>query len=381
MQHLVLSIINVLALVVAVAIMWQFKVGPFAMTALSTAIANIYEPAIWSKYFIEMTTAKSVLVQSGIAAADPEVVDAANQGGRTVNMPFWQDLAHDTSATTRSKVATDTDDEISPAGLTTKDDIAVKHFRTMSWAVSPIVKYVAGSDPAKVVIAKTTSWWNKEEQRILLKTLTGIFSDATVAAALSKDLSIEALPDAYDPANLISSTAIESARALLGDAYDLFTSIVMHSVPFFRLRSLDLIEFVPVSAQNPLDTSGGKIPYYMGLRVLVDDTMTTAAGSGSPASVKYYTYLFGQGAIARVDVPLETEDPQIELYRRPTQGTGAGRTEIITRRYFILHPRGIAYTGSLSGVVSPSDSDISSDNWTQVYQTKNIRIARLITNG
>ena len=342
------------------------------MAALSTAIADIFEPSIWSPAFIELTTTKSLLVQSGIANAPQDVVDAAMKGGRTVDMPFWDDLVNSDSVA--SSVATDTDTSITATGITSDYDIAVKHFRTKAWNVSPVVKYVAGEDPVQTALSRYANWWVREEQRLLLKTLSGVFADATVAAALGNDISDEV--STSDPAYLISSSAVEDTRFLLGDAYDKFTAIIMHSVPFKRLRNLGLIDFVPVDQQNPM---AGQRPTYMGLNVLVDDSMTKTAGSTS--GYKYDTFLFGQGAFARVDVPLEGEDTNIEVYREPLKGTGWGSTNVITRRAFILHPRGIKYVGSLSGVVSPSDSDLSTDNWTQVYQTKNIRIARLRTNG
>lgn len=344
------------------------------MAPLATAIADIYEPQIWSQYFIEANTDKNLLVQSGIAAATPEVVEAANKGGRTVYMPFWDDLSHNTGTADGSKVATDTDDEITADGINSGEDIAVKHFRTQSWASATVVKYAAGSDPIRVVLDKYVNWWIREEQRLALLTLTGVFADSAIATALSKDISVETA--STDSANLISSEAIEDTRFLLGDAYDKFTAIIMHSVQFKRLRKLDLIDFVPVSDQNPM---GGQVPFYMGLRVMVDDTMTVTAGSTS--GYKYDAFLFGQGAFARVDIPLESGDPNVEIYRQPTQGKGAGKVSVLTRKYFTLHPRGIAYSGSLSGVISPSDSDLAADNWTQAFLTKNIRIARLRTNG
>lgn len=340
-------------------------------TVLTTSLANIYEPAIWSKYFVELTTEKSMLVQSGIAGTSPEISEAANQGGRTVSMPFWDDLSHDTGTTDRSKVATDDDDVLAPHGVTTGKDIAVKHFRTQSFSYGQIVKYLAGSDPAMVVLSRLATWWQKEEQRLLLKTLTGVFSDATIAAALSNDIS--GAVQTTDASKLISSDAVEDTRFLLGDAYDKFTAMIMHSTVFKRLRKLDLIDTVPESQQNPA------INTYMGLRVLVDDKMTNTAGT----TYKYSTFLFGQGAIARQDIPMATEDPQVELYRQPLKGVGAGQTDIITRKYFLLHPRGIAYSGSLNSAngMSPSDAELAADNWTQAFMTKNIRIARLITNG
>ena len=342
------------------------------MADLQTLIANVIEPSISSKYFLEQTTTKSLLVQSGIAVATPEVVEAANQGGRLVTMPFWDDLPNDSGANI-SKVGTQTDAAITPAGITSDSDIAVKHFRTQAWNVSPILKYIAGSDPAQVALQRYSNWWMREEQRLLLLTLKGVFSDATLASALSNDISGEVATT--DATKLIGSDAVQDTRFLLGDAYDKFTAIIMHSVPFKRLSKLDLIDFAPVSEQNP-----SNMPKYMGMNVIVDDSMTVVAGSTS--GNKYHTFLFGQGAFARVDIPLVGEDPNIEVYRVPTQGVGAGSTTVITRKYFVLHPRGCKWNQSASSTVaSPSDSDIQSDNWTQAFATKNIRMARLITNG
>lgn len=344
------------------------------MSALKTALADVYEPAIWSKYFLEATTDKSLLIQSGIAATSPEIEEAVNQGGRTVTMPFFDDLPHDPdTSTTLSSVGTDDDTDITPTGLTTGEDIAVKHFRTKGWSMSDLIYYATGEDPVKVVVDRYADWWKRDEQLTLMKSLYGAFSDATIGAALSNDISGEVATT--DPARLISSDAITDTQFLLGDAFDKFTGIIMHSVPFKRLTKLDLVDNIPTSEQGKTIIKYGK------LNILVDDTMTKVAGSTS--GYKYHTFLFGQGAVARQEIPLLSRRPNVEKVDSPLAGTGAGKTDIITRRYFILHPRGIAYTGSLgaSGALSPTNAQLAADNWTQAFLTKNIRIARLITNG
>ena len=342
------------------------------MGAQKTAIANCIEPVISSKYFTELTTELSQLVQSGIAGADPVLTDAANQGGRVVEMPFWDDLPHDTATETRSKVATDTDDLITPAGITSDYDKAVKEFRTQSFQVSPLVKYAAGDDPAKVVLSRFAKWWTKEEQRLLLLKLTGAFLNATVYGNLQNDISVGSATT--NAANLISSDAVLDTQFKLGDAYGKLTGIIMHSVPFKRLCKLDLIDNLAESQQDPTI-----MPVYQGKKVLVDDGMTVYDGT---TYKKYYTYLFGQGAVARVDIPLESGDPNIELFRQPLAGTGAGMLDIITRRYMLFHLRGIRYYDSNMAGVSPSDAElVDPTNYTQVYLTKNIKIARLVTNG
>jgi hypothetical protein len=338
------------------------------MSALETAITNVYEPEISSKYFVEQTTEKSALIQSGIAGIDPEIEAAAAKGGRTIELPFFDDLPNSDSVA--SSVVTDTDTEITPTGITTDYDVAVKIFRAKSWRAANIVKYVAGADPAQVFLNRYVNWWVREDQRMLLKILTGVFADATIATALSNDIS--GAVQTTDASKLISSDAIMDTQFLLGDAFNKFTAMIMHSTVYKRLKKLDLVEDVPDSQQ--VGTTIGK---YGNLTVIVDDNMTNTAGS----TYKYSTFLFGQGAIAFSQIPLTGGDQNVVVVRDEKKGTGAGSTEVITRRNFIMHPRGIKYTGSLSGVTGPSDADLATDNWTQVYQTKNIRIARLVTNG
>lgn len=346
------------------------------MADLKTGISEVYEPTIASDYFVEAATNKNKLVQSGIAASTPATAEAAMQGGRTVQMPYWDDLSHDTGTADRSKVATDDDTDITPDGITTDYDVAIKMYRTQAWQTSSIVKHAAGSDPLQVFIDKYVSWWMREEQRLLLKILKGIFADSTVAGNLQNDISIADGLNAL-AANLISSDAIEDSRFLLGDAYDKFTALIMHSTPFKRLRNLDLIDFVPVSQQNPLE---GTKPQFQGLDVLVDDSMTVTAGGIS--GYVYDTFLFGTGAIARESCGHGDDDPPFEIYRDPMKGTGAGSVNVITRWHKILHPRGIKWAGSVTaGNYGPTDAQLEADNWTQVWLTKNIRIANLKSNG
>jgi len=337
------------------------------MAAQSTAIADIYEPAIWADYFQEETVYKNKFLQAGILQSTPEVQIAASKGGRTVNMPFWQEVP----VANEPEVATDTDDDATAYGLTTAKDIAVKQMRTHVDEMSPLVTYVAGSDPVQAAMRGTVAYWDYWMQQILLYTLTGIFEDATVASALENDISIADPGTSPDPQYKISVEAIEDTRFLLGDAYDKFTAMITHSTVFKTLRLNNLIDFIPDSQQNL------NIPVYNGLRVFVDDTITKDAGT---SGYKYKTYLFGEGAFAYADCPLDQQ--ALEMYWDPVAGKGAGCWKMITRKHFIMHPRGVAWGGSITtGNYGPTSAQLYADNWTQVYQTKNIRIARLISNG
>lgn len=338
-----------------------------------TQVADIYEPAIWNEYFIEFMTDKLAIVNSGIAAVDPEITEKVGVlGDGQINMPFWDDLAHDSDATTRSKVPTDDDTNIVDAKVTSGKDIAITNYRTQSWKNQGVVKYKAGADPAQVVLDRYGTWWDREYQRLLLLHLSGVFA-TTLASTHVNDIAIED-GTAATASNLIGFDSIEDSRFKLGDAFDKFTGMMMHSIPYKRLRKLNLIDMVPDSDQKV------DIPTYNGLRVIVDDKCPRVAGGTS--GYKYTTYLFGQGAIAFNPIPLVGEDPNIELYRLPKEGTGAGSTSVITRNKFLMHLRGVKWTNNTLTGLYPSDAEIAlGANWSKVYDDKNIRVAKLVTNG
>lgn len=347
------------------------------MALLTTNITDAYEPAPWAQHFTEINVSQLQLIKAGIMAMDPEVsavVKGADMaGGRTFDMPFWNDLPHDLAASSRSSVATDTDDEITPSGIDYGQDIGVKHYRTKAWNASPLVSHVAGSDPIQVFIGRYSNWWQREIQRLLLKTLKGCFA-TTLSATHVNDISTEDGDNATDD-NKISVNAIEDTRFLLGDAYNKLTGMIMHSTVMKKMRLNNLIDVVPDSAQQL------EIPVYNGLRVFVDDDMTTTDGSTS--GTKYDTYLFGQGAIAFIPLDLNPAiDPAFEIYREPMKGTGAGSVNVITRMPFVLHPRGVAWQLTPSSVDYPTDTELETGtSWSKVWLTKNVRLAKLVTNG
>lgn len=344
------------------------------MAVLQTPLSSLYEPEIWTNYFLQAVVDKSRLIQSNIADNPPEFQDALASAGTMIQVPFFEDLPNGSSSGTKSKVVDDTDTSIAPTSITAGKDIAYKLFRAQSWQTANVVKHVVGSDPVQVVLNRYVNWWVKEHQRIALLELSALF-DGTSGALKSSHLNEIHTEDGNSAtsSNFISDDAIQDTRFLLGDSFTDFTAIIMHSAVYKRLEKLDLISFAPPSAQL-----AQPIPFYHGMRVLVDDTMTSRAGTTS--GTVYDTYLFGSGALA-FGVTSPAPDPAIELYQDPRAGNGGGATDIITRNYFVMHPRGVKFSGTVSGV-TPSDTELSTaTNWTKVYDDKYIRMACLRSNG
>ncbi len=59
--------------------------------------------------------------------------------------------------------------------------------------------------------------------------------------------------------------------------------------------------------------------------------------------------------------------------------TGAGIDYLINRKAFILHPRGIAYTGAVrEHVETPTREELAmAANWEPVYESKQLRIVAI----
>jgi len=330
-----------------------------------TRVADILVPAVWVPYVEERTVYTSRLVRSGIVVPDEKLNALARSGGKLINMPFFQDLSGDDEVLGTGTGATDS--SLTPDNMSTAKDIAVLHMRGKAWGSEDIAAALSGADPMAALGNMVADFWNRKEQALLIATLTGAFSDngTNDSGDLINDVSVGGASTAAT-ANLISGDVVIDAMNKLGDMSNKLTAMCMHSVPFSRLQKNNLIDYVEESEAKV------KIPYYMGKEVIVDDTCPTTVGGTSTA---YTTYLFGPGAIGRGDgaapTPVETDRNSL-----------AGYDILIHRRHFLLHPRGIAFQSSSVAGQSPTNAECARGvNWNRVYQKKNIRMVKIVTNG
>jgi hypothetical protein len=330
-----------------------------------TRVADILVPAVWVPYVEERTTYTSRLVRSGIVVPDAKLDALAAAGGKLINMPFFQDLGGTDEVLGTGTGATNS--SLTPDNIDTDKDIAVLHMRGKAWGVEDLAAALSGADPMRAIGNMVADFWNKREQAVLIATLTGAFSDnaANDSGDLVNDVSVGGASTAAT-ANLIAGDVVIDAMTKLGDMSNQLTAMAMHSVPFSRLQKNNLITYVEESEALV------KIPFYMGKEVIVDDTCPVVAGG---TSSKYTTYLFGRGAVGRgngaAPVPVETDRNSL-----------AGYDLLIHRRHFLLHPRGIKFTSSSVAGQSPTNTELkSAANWDRVYQKKNIRMVKIVTNG
>jgi Major capsid protein 13-like len=309
----------------------------------ATKIADVIVPKVFNPYVTERSTQLSALFESGIIATVPELNVFGMKGGTTVAMPFWKDL------TGAEEILSD----VVPLGvdkITSNQDIAVLHARGKAWGVNDLAEALSGDDPMAEIASLVGGFWARRWQAMLLSILDGVFKSPSMAGNVS-DISAGA-----GDAAVISANTIVDALYKLGDASSVLTAFAMHSAVVAKLVKDQLIEFRPDADGSPT------LPYYMGKRIIEDDSMPVNAGV-------YTSYLFGAGAIGYADggAPTPTETDRDSL---------AGEDILINRRHFVMHPRGVAWIGTSTGV-SPTNTELATGtNWDRRYDTKNIRIVQ-----
>lgn len=330
-----------------------------------TLLGAVYVPLQFTREIIQLTTKKSALWQSGIIGKDPQLAGKAAVGGRLVEMPYWNDLTGNSEPINSGTTLT-------VNAITGDKDQAVIGERGKVFGSEDIAGILAQSDPMSVVQERISTWWANDLQDTFISILKGIFGAASMAGLVSAIHHTSSGAGSYTEVNTLNAfTAIDAAQ-LLGDRKDKLTAWVMHSAVQAALEKQDEIETIRPS-------EGGEISMFRGRRVIVDDRCPTSTVDGDTI---YTSYLFGEGAFGY------EEDPQprapigaigtwaYEELRVPLQGLSG----LITRKRFLLHPRGIKWT-DVDGDTSPTNTQFENQaNWLRKYDVKNLRVAAVTHN-
>lgn len=333
----------------------------------TTAITNIYEPVTFEAAVDEKAVELNAFIQSGVLVEDERVSEMASAGGRTGDLTGFAPLTqNEPNYSDDNPATTSTPDNIGKFTMTWR--LAAMN---NSWSTMDLARELALKDPLAAITDKVGQYWATEVEKRVVQSAMGILAD-NVANDSSDMLYSIATDDAaaVTAAEKISAEAVVAASATAGDHQLGFTAIAMHSVPFATLRTNNLIDYIPDSeGVNPY-------PYYLGMRVIVDDSLPAVAGTNR---ITYTTILFAAGVFVhgngRVEMPSELE-------RKASTGNGGGQTILHSRRSEIIHPLGTAFlSASISGA-SPSLAELAdATEWNRVWSRKSVQVAFLQTNG
>lgn len=321
-----------------------------------TKISDVIVPEVYNPYVIQKSIELNKFIASGIATRDADLqfpnVSRKVKGGKTIHIPFWKSLVDDANA----------DDEIlsdstalSINNIEAGESIAAVHVRGKAWGANDLAGYFAGDDPMMAIADMNGAYWANREQHVLIKTLEGVL-DGTSGALSSHVLDISG---GTGDAAVLSSEAMIDAMYLMGDHVSQLGGIACNSATMAKLVKLNLIDTVR-DAESPLEYK-----FYQGKPVIVDDAIKATSGA-------HPIYFFGQGAIAFNE---DTEGLELTETDRDKLG---GNDVLISRRAFVMHPRGLAWAGTAAST-TPSNAELATAaNWTLADNAKNVPITKLV---
>lgn len=278
-----------------------------------TTISDVIVPEFFDKYSIKRTMELSALYNSGIVVNSKKFDELASEAAPTHNMPFFEDLSGRAQNMIEGQ-------EVAANKITSNKDVSTTIRRFTMHAATNLSAALAGTDPMAAIGDLVAGYWARQMQLELISILKGVFASTSM-----KDHVLDISGMTGKAANIGAESFIDALQ-LLGDAQGQLTGVVMHSATKSYLKKRNLIDTQRDSTDVEFDT-------YQGRRVIVDD--------GCPVDGDVYTtYLFGSGAIALGNGSPVGHKPS-EIARDPK--IGAGIDYLITRRVFILHPRGIAW--------------------------------------
>ena len=226
-----------------------------------------------------------------------------------------------------------------------------------SWGANNLTALLWGADPMAAIGELISSYWSRRMQQRLLAMLSGIFAAPSMSDKVH-DISALGGND-----SLLTGDSYIDAGQKMGDAKDLLTAVMIHSISEAYLAKRDLIEYEKESEGSP------RVPYFMGKRVIVDDGVPY-----NTADKISEMYLFGTGEIALGNGTypriLETEIDRDSMRH-------AGEDYLINRRIIIMHPRGVMWEEKDVAGNFPTRKELAKgENWERVFEPKQIRIVK-----
>ncbi|BAP13793.1 hypothetical protein AS19_09420 [Alcanivorax sp. NBRC 101098] len=324
-----------------------------------TRLTDIIEPSKFTDYIVQNTMQSTVLVQAGIMTRNSVIAAQITAGAHSFTVPAWLDLGDDeANIINDDPLITST-----PNKLQTTKQVVRKAFLHNSWASMNLASELAGSDAISRIQERAQAYWERQLQKRLVASLTGVMAGnvADDSGDMVLDISTET-----GAASKFSAAAVIDAAGTMGDAMSEVTGIAMHGDVYRAALKADLIEFVKASEGSLM------MPTFRGLAVVQDDGMPVDSG-------KYTTALFGAGAFGfALAAPRVAQGTEIE--NLPSAGNGGGQQVLHSRVNIGLHPAGFSWNeASVVGESATQTELEDATNWSRVVERKAAPLAFLVS--
>lgn len=294
---------------------------------VATKLANMQIPETWASYTAQRSVEQDQFFQSGVISAVPNLASQLAGGGFLVNMPFLKPLAD------VDPQIPDDNKDISLNTIETGVSQAREYGMNQAWSATDLSAELSGADPLAAISNSVSDYWLHINEKILLKTLDGVFSSDSM-----KDINQFDATDGRRSDHTFSLANFNAARFQLGDRYRDLAVVAVHSDILQQLQNANIVD--PKNG-NTILINGNQLPTQIqapnpgdtikGVRIVVDDSLPVKDGV-------YTSYLFATGAFGWSELPV---DHAVATGRDELRFNGVDY--LVNRRRFVLAPAGMSW--------------------------------------
>jgi hypothetical protein len=351
----------------------------------STFLSNLVTRPEFLQYTAEGIFEQSKWIQSGIVQRNAAL--DARAGGTRVRVPFFDPIAPSETQILSNNTWGGGGGYLVPQNVTADEQIMTILHRGFAYAADDLSKLGSGADPLAHVRNQLTAAINKLKTGTLASQLLGLFGGIAGNGVLGPNQvnkSFAGVPGSMTEANFLNVANVVATKAKLGERGDELDAIAMHSNVAYYLQQVGMLTFSTsaLSTGGAVVWGGGgvgvsqtEVPFFAGLRVVIDDQLVALTGGTATHVVKYPVYLFKTGVVS--------EGIQQDLRLAADRNILSMQDVLAVDYHYGYHvtgtkwaaagdnPTNAASTGNLGAIGS----------WELVYSTtKMVPVARLLVN-
>ena len=350
--------------------------------------AKLFNGEVFQKYVDRVPNMHlNTLIKSGAIVGRPELAGAMSDqvGGNFLTTPLKGLIGG-------APLNYDGVTNITSTGTQTYSHSRVVVGRAKAWTEKDFSYDITGGvDFMQNVAEQVAEYWDEQDQAMLIKVLDGIFAmsdDAGAEFVEEHTHDVSSITNSEGVLGYMDATTLNTGmQKAMGDHKQKFSLTLMHSAVATHLENLKVLVYLKYNDANGIERDLN-IGTLNGRTVIVDDDMPVITeGTGTSATKKYVTYVFGQGAVEYTNCGAKVP---AEMARDPYRN--GGEDTLITRNRKCFAPYGISFTGIDNiATLSPTDAELATGtNWeivntggtNKIYLPhKAIPIARIISLG
>lgn len=348
-----------------------------------TFLSDLVTRPEFLQYTAEGIFEQSKWIQSGIIQRNAAL--DARAGGTRVRVPFFDPInPTEEQITSADDWGTSTAGYLTPQGTSADEQIMTILHRGFAYAADDLSQLGSGADPLAHVRNQLTAAINKLKTATLKAQLLGLFGGISAAGVLGANQFDATGTTSADEDNYISVANVIQAKNKLGERGEEIDTIAMHSAVAYYLQQIGMLTFSTsaLAAAGAVTWGGGgvgitqpEVATFAGMRVVIDDQLTSLAGGTSTHLVKYPVYMFKSGVVS--------EGIQQDLRLAADRNILSMQDVIAVDYHYGFHITGTKWAAAGDNPTNAATSGnlAATSSWNLVFATtKMVPVVRLLVN-